>query len=87
MKNALGYLFLMVFALVIDFVGSMLYTPDFKVGECAIWQVKVRKIVQVNKFYYNYCVMKDGKCGSKIYSIRVHSFDKMMKKTSCKENK
>lgn len=60
------------------------YSPKYKENECATTNnKKVRKIIKVKQFMYEYCVLKYNKC-SKYYQMRIYDFDNQMKYTKCK---
>lgn len=69
-----------------DFFGKS--KPKYEVNECAVdfLHNETRQIEGVQSYIYRYCKYVDGKCSAK-YSMRIKDFDRITKKTKCKEKK
>lgn len=61
-------------------------SEKFRRNQCVVSKLdgKVRKVIKVNKYMYNYCIISYNKCEDKIYSMRKKSFNKLMKLSECK---
>lgn len=76
---------LMWLVLILSFKQS----PKFSKNDCAKWYFnnEIRKVLKVKKYVYKYCILVDNKCGDRLYTVRINTFDRIMEKIKCKENK
>lgn len=79
---------LLILVLLIFIIPSSKQVNMFKSGDCVKWHFdkQIRKVIDTRLYLYKYCVIMDNECVGN-YLMRKTIFNKIMKKTTCKETK